>query len=102
MIRTQPFPLLRDEINIIEKSGIETSIYLTSLYKSQKRRVTVEWRVTLEGLESVKRYEDSFGFLAGSKVEKRFKLIWKLYEEYKDRPLSQNDIEYLKKQLAPV
>jgi len=81
MIRKQPFPLLTDEINIIEKSGIETSIYLTSLYKSKKGRVTVEWRVTWEGPDSVKRYEDIFGFLAGSKVEKRFKLVRRLYEE---------------------
>ena len=103
IIQIQPFPILDDEITIIEKRlQIETLVNLTGLYKSKIGRVTVEWRVTLEGPESVKRYEDSFGFLAGSKVEKRFKLIWGLYEEYKDRPLSQNDIEYLKKQLAPV
>jgi len=102
MIRTQPFPLLRDEINILEKSGIETNTHLTSLYKSKKRRVTVEWRVTWEGPEPVKRYEDIFGFLAGSKVEKRFKLIWRLYEEYKDRSLSQDDLDYIERQLASV
>jgi len=100
MIRTQPFPLLSDEINIIEKSGIETNIYLTRLYKSTKERVTVEWRVTLEGPEFVKRFADSFGFLAGSSLEKRFELIWKLYEDFKDRQLSQDDQDYLKRQLG--
>jgi hypothetical protein len=100
MIRAQPFPLLRDEINMIERSGIETKIYLTGLYKSKKERVTVEWRVTIEVPESVKRYADSFGFLEGSNVEKRFKLICKLYEEYKDKKLSKDDVDYLNGQLA--
>jgi len=80
--------------------SIETSIYLTHLYKSIKERVTVEWRVTFEGSEFVKRFADSFGFLAGSNLERRFKLIWKLYENFKDRQLSQDDQDYLKRQLG--
>jgi len=103
IIQVQPFPILDDEITIIEKDlHIETQVNFTGLYKSKKGRITVEWRVTWEGPESVKRYENSFGFLARSKVENRFKLVWRLYEEYKDRPLSQNDMDYLKKQLTLV
>jgi hypothetical protein len=102
IIQLQPFPLLDDEITKIEKSGIDTSIYLTGLYKSKKERVTVEWRVTVDGPEAVKRYADNFGFLEGSNVEKRYLLICKLYEEYKDKKLSKEYLDYINGQLAQV
>jgi len=103
IIQAQPFPFLDDEITIIEKElHIETQVNLTGLYKSKKERITVEWRVTWEGPESVKKYEDNFGFLAGSKVERRFKLVWRLYEEYRDRPLNRDVWDYIERQLASV
>jgi hypothetical protein len=56
----------------------------TSLYKSKRDRVTEEWCVSIDGIDAVTRFIDRIGFLPGSNVETRYKLIWSLYQKYKE------------------
>jgi len=99
-IRIRPFPLLEDEICILEDIlDIKIHSNLGAIYKSKRGRVTVEWCVTFSSAEVITKFKDKIGFLLGSNIENRFKLICKLYEENKNRVLSQEDADRLREEL---
>lgn len=96
-----PFPLLEDEIKILNTTlDIEVHISPQSLYRSKRDRVTTEWRVSFSGAEAVERFTNKFGFLPESKVEKTFKLMWGFYNEYKGKILSQEEVDRINKELG--
>lgn len=99
-IRLLPFPLLEDEVNLLRrKFGIDVHTSLKSIYKSKQDRVTAEWGAVFSSAEAIKKFKDRIGFLPGSRVEKRFEMILKLYEENKNKALSQEDVDRIGKEL---
>jgi len=99
-IRLNPFPLLENEIEMTQEMlGIPPRVNIVSLYKSSDERITVEWRVTLSGPEEIAKLRDEIGFLPGSQAEERFEKIWQIFNEIKDKKLSEEDIESIKREL---
>jgi len=96
-----PFALLDDEIKMIEENLHDSpNVNLVSLYKSKDEKITAEWRVSFYGPTMVEKFREEIGFLPGIEVATRFEELWGVYTEIKDKKLSQEDIEKLRKKLS--
>lgn len=99
-IRLNPFPLLENEIEMMQEMlEVPPRVDIVCLYKSRNEKITVEWRVTFSGPEEVSKFNDEIGFVPGSQAEERFEKIWRIFNEVKDKKLSEKDIESIKKEI---
>lgn len=97
-----PFPQLDDEIRILGNYDIKVHEYPSSLYKSKRDRVTTDWCVGINGIDAVTKFIDGIGFMPGSNVEMRYNLIWSLYQKYKDKVLSKENVDQIRKELGII
>jgi len=103
LIDFAPFPLFEDEVNtLIRTTDGPVRVDFVSIYKSKDGHVTAEWRVTLRHNQSIERFREEIGFLSGSEVNRRFEEMWKIYQEYKEKILTKEDIKEIKERLRSL